>query len=182
MAIIQNLLQAYIDIFKPIFVNPSLIWYIAPIIIFWFVLEIYFSLHKSQELGWNTVLGNGLSLFWVSLAAIKFLFDEGNFSWIKLIVLLLMLICAFFLILDSFSKRAMKNIAFLLASPTTIYFLSGVAVIWTYGDLEITWWVLLALMLFYLLILLVTFLLKRLIKGKTEYVDMTNAPKKPWKG
>ncbi len=168
-----DILRAFLDIFKPMFIDPSLFWYLGPILIFWFVLEIYFSRYKSEELGWNTALGNGLSVFWVLIISMKFLFDNQreNFEWVKFFALLFLMIYATFLILNSFSHKLRDKVSFLLASPTATYYLSGVAILWTYGKLEITRYVLIALVIFYLFVMLVAFLLKKMIKGKEGFGD-----------
>jgi len=159
--------EAFVAIFKPIFVDPSLFWYLGPILVFWLVLEVYFSKYKSEQLGWNTALGNGLSVFWVLVISMKFLFDNHmeNFAWSKLIALILIAIYALLIIINSFTHHLKEKASFLLASPTATYFLSGLAIVWTHGRLEITRWVLVALIIFYGFVLVIDFTLKRLIKG-----------------
>ncbi len=171
---IGDLLRGFLEIFKPMFVDPSLFWYLGPILIFWFILEIYFSRYKSEELGWNTALGNGLSVFWVITISIKYLFDNHreNFNWIKFIALILILLYAVFIIINSFSHKLHEKLSFLLASPTATYYLSGVAIMWTYGKLEMTLFVFIDLIIFYLFVLLLSFFLKKLIKGKEGLGDV----------
>ena len=166
--ILINIGKALGEIFKPMFVDPSLFWYLGPILLFWFILEIYFSKYKSEELGWNTALGNGLSVFWVLTISMKYLFDNHreNFEWIKFIALLIIMLYAIFIIINSFSHKLREKVSFLLASPTATYYLSGVAILWTYGELEITMWVLTGLIIFYGFVLLLSVFLKKLIKGK----------------
>jgi hypothetical protein len=163
-----NLGGAFLDIIKPMFVDPSLFWYLGPVLLFWLILEVYFSRYKSEELGWNTALGNGLSVFWIITICMKYLFDNKmeNFEWAKFIALIIMLLYAVFIIINSFSHRLREHLSFLLASPTATYYLSGVAVLWTYGKLQLTGWVLIDLVLFYGFVILVELILKRIIKGK----------------
>lgn len=163
-----NLGKAFVEIFKPMFVDPSLFWYLGPILLFWLILEVYFSKYKTEDLGWNTALGNGLSVFWVLTISMKYLFDNNreNFEWIKFIALLVMMLYAIFIIMNSFSHKLKQKASFLLASPTITYYLSGVAILWTYGELEITMWVLIDLVIFYGIVLIIELILKRLIKGK----------------
>jgi len=166
--IITNLGNAFADIFKPAFVDPSIMWYLGPVFLFWFILEIYFSNYKKEELGWNTSLGNGLSVFWVLIISMRYLFDNNmaNFEWVKFIALIALMLYAIFVIINSFSHKLSSKISFLLASPTATYYLSGVAILWTYGKLEITRWVLIDLVIFYGFVLLIELILKKLIKGK----------------
>lgn len=166
--ILASLGKAFIDIFRPAFTDISLFWYLGPILIFWFILEIYFSKYKTEELGWNTALGNGLSVFWVLIISMKFLFDNNmeNFEWPKFFALLIIMFYAIFIIINSFSHKLREKVSFLLASPTAIYYLSAVAILWTYGKLKITMWVLIDLIILYGIILLLELILKKLIKGK----------------
>ncbi len=172
--ILASLGKAFIDIFKPAFTDISLFWYLGPILIFWFILEIYFSKYKTEELGWNTALGNGLSVFWVLIISMKFLFDNHmeNFEWPKFFALLIIMLYAIFIIINSFSHKLREKVSFLLASPTAIYYLSAVAILWTYGRLEITIWVLIDLIIFYGIILLLELILKKLIKGKESSIGL----------
>jgi hypothetical protein len=166
--ILANLGNAFADIFKPAFVDPSIMWYLGPVFLFWFVLEIYFSKYKKEELGWNTSLGNGLSVFWVLIISMRYLFDNSmeNFEWVKFIALITLVLYAMFIIINSFAHKLSSKISFLLASPTATYYLSGVAILWTYGKLDITRWVLIDLVIFYGVVLLMELVLKKLIKGK----------------
>jgi hypothetical protein len=166
--IFLNLGKAFVDIIKPMFIDFSLFWYLGPILLFWLILEIYFSRYKTEELGWNTALGNGLSVFWIITICMKYLFDNHleNFHWGKFAALITMLLYAVFIIVNSFSHKLRDKVSFLLASPTATYYLSGVAVLWTYGKLQITVWVLIALVLFYGFVLLVELILKKIIKAK----------------
>lgn len=171
--ILTNLGKSFVDIIKPAFVDPSILWFLGPVFLFWFIFEVYFSRYKKEELGWNTALGNGLSVFWIIIVSIKYLFENHleNFEWIKFIALLTIMIYAIFIIINSFSHKIREKVSFLLASPTITYYLSGVAILWTYGKLEITRWVLIDLIIFYGIVLLVELILKKLIKGKESGLD-----------
>lgn len=166
--ILSNLWTALGEIFKSMFRDPSIWWFLAPIILFWIILEIYFSEYKEEKLGWNTALGNGLSAFWILTVCMKYLFEDHmkNFELSKFIALILILGYAVFIIINSFSHKLKEKVSFLLASPTITYYLSGTAILWTYGQLKITIWVLIDLILLYGLILLIELILKKSIKGK----------------
>lgn len=166
--IFLNIGNGFIEIFKPIFRDFSLIWYLGPILLFWLILEIYFSEYKKEELGWNTALGNGLSVFWVLIISMKFLFDNKleNFEWVKFFGLIAIMLYATFIIFNSFTHKLGTHVSFLLASPTATYFLSGLAIVWTHGRLVITRWVLIGLVIFYGLVILIDLTLKKLVKEK----------------
>ena len=113
--------------------DASIWWLIAPVIIFWVILEIYFDKYKTEELGWNTALGNGLSVLWISFICMKFLFDNKfeNFSWPKLLAIIFIFIYGSLVVLNSFKHKLNKKVSFLLGAPTPIYFFSLIAVLWT---------------------------------------------------
>ena len=96
------IIQAFTKGFKEIFAAPfkdwSVFWLLAPILVLWIVLEIYFDTHKKETLGWNTALGNGISMFWITANLMRYLFSENmaNFSWTKFITIMLVLVYAVF--------------------------------------------------------------------------------------
>jgi len=73
---------------------------------------------------------------------------------------------SFFIIINSFTHKITRKVSFLLASPKVTYYLSGVAILWTYGKLDINTWVLIDLVIFYGFVLLVELILKKFIKEK----------------
>lgn len=167
-AIINNLLLGLKQIGSAFIIDPSIWWLITPVIIFWIVIEIYFDRYKKEELGWNTALGNGLSILWVSFICLKFLFEDKliNFLWSKFIAILFIFLYGAFIVFNSYHHELKKKISFLLASPTPIYFFSLVAILWTYGFLPITFWTVINLIILYIIIGLLELLLKKLIKPK----------------
>lgn len=168
--ILQNILQGFVEIFKSPFKDLSILWVLTPILLFWILLEIYFDRYQTEELGWNTALGNGLSVFWVTLTCMRYLFEtqRTNFQWIKFLAIILILLYAIFIILNSFWHKLKKNWSFIISSPTPIYFLSLVVVLWTYGQLIITKWIILDLIILYIIIGFIELGIKKLIKPKEE--------------
>jgi len=74
--LIQEILDGFLTIFKSPSNDWSVMWLLAPIFLFWIVLEIYFDKHKKEALGWNTALGDGLSLFWVAITCVKYVVGQ----------------------------------------------------------------------------------------------------------
>jgi hypothetical protein len=166
--IISNIFTGFKEVFLAFVKDPSIWWLIAPIILFWAIIEIYLDIYKKEELGWNTALGNGLSVFWVCIICLKFLFETGlkNFRWSKLIAVILIFLYGLLIITNSFYHRLKKNISFILAAPTPVYFLSLVIILWTYGLLPITIWIILDLVILFVIISAVEIILKKIIKEK----------------
>ena len=165
VSIWDNLLSGFSEIFSAPLKDTSIWWLLAPIILFWVVIEIYFGRYKKENLGWNTALGNGLSMFWIVIISFKVLFDEslGLFSIDKLLFVVFIGIYAILIIFISFTHKIKENVFFLIASPTAVYYLSAIAILWIYNLLTINIWVAADLIILYLIILILETLLKKLI-------------------
>jgi len=127
-----DLLIGFKEIFSAPLRDPSVLWLLAPTVSLWLILEIYFEFHKSEQLGWNTALGNGVSLCWIVIGLLKNAF-EGYQDYFKITFLILLLIYSILIIYISFTHKLSAKITYTLASPTLVYFLSSVAVLYTYG-------------------------------------------------
>ena len=164
--ILPNLLEGFSQIGKSFAVDHSIWWLIAPIIAFWILIDIYLKKYKKEELGWNTALGNGLSLLWVSFICLKYLFDESfkNFSLPAILAVSLILIYGILVVLNSYSHKLSKKVSFAIGSPTSIYFLSLIAILWTYGKLPITVWTTADLAIAFVIIIFIEFIAKKLVR------------------
>lgn len=160
-----NILDGFKEILSAPFKDPGIWWLLTPIILFWLILEVYFGMYKGEKLGWNTALGNGLNLFWIVVISLKALFTRGLelFSIDKLIVVIFIAVYSGFIISVSFTHKLKEKVFFLLASPTIIYYLSGIAVLWIHGLIDISFWVVIDLILFYIIILILEIILRKLI-------------------
>jgi len=172
--LLENLLFGFNEILSAPGKDPSIWWLLTPIILFWLVIEIYFGRHKNEKLGWNTALGNGLNIFWVVIISARALFDKdlGLYSLDKLIFVLVISFYSFFIIIMSFTHTIKENIFFLMASPTAVYFLSAVAVLWIHNLITISLWVLVALFILYFAVLILETIIKKLIPAAKHHNDM----------
>ena len=127
---------------------------------------IYFDIHKKEKLGWNTALGNGLTLCWITLDLMRhlFLINPADF-WMRFFVIMIILLYAIFIMFISFTHKIKDKIAFALSGPTTIYFLAMYAVMWGYGALEVTLWVLIDMIAIFIFVLIVVWILKKILPG-----------------
>lgn len=172
----DNLLWGFSEIFSSPLKDPSIWWLLAPIILFWFVIEIYFGRHKNERLGWNTALGNGLSMFWIVVISLKVLFEGqlGLHNLDKLVFVIFIALYSIFVIFISFTHRIKEGLFFLVASPTMVYYLSAIAILWIYGLLAMNIWVIIDLIIFYMVILVFETVLKKAIPpaAAAEHVEM----------
>lgn len=184
-----NILTGFKEIFSAPLRDLSVLWLLAPIILFWIIMEVYFGRYKEEKLGWNSALGYGLSMFWIVVISFKTLF-ENNFELFSIDKLLFVIVVAaysVFIIFISFTHRLKEKIFFLFTSPTMVYFLFGVAVLLVNNLLNVTLWVIIDLIILYILILIFETILKKLIpaapssgmSGKDSELDMPmgNMPK-----
>ena len=184
-----NILTGFKEIFSAPLRDLSVLWLLAPIILFWIIMEVYFGRYKEEKLGWNSALGYGLSMFWIVVISFKTLF-ENNFELFSIDKLLFVIVVAaysVFIIFISFTHRLKEKIFFLFTSPTMVYFLFGVAVLLVNDLLNVTLWVIIDLIILYILILIFETILKKLIpaapsssmSGKDSELDMPmgNMPK-----
>lgn len=167
---LTNILAGFGEIFSSPFKDLSIFWILIPIIIFWFVLEVYFGRYKKEKLGWNTALGYGLSMFWIVVISLRTLFENNFelFSMDKLLFVIFVAIYSILIIYISFTHKLKEKIFFLFVSPTLVYYLFGVAVLLVNGLLDITFWVAVDLIILYIIVLILETILKKLIPAVSE--------------
>jgi hypothetical protein len=175
MAISPNFVDGFRQIGASFLKEASLWWYLAPVFLLWIVLELYFGKYKKEKLGWNTSLGNGISLTWISLESMRFLFQtRPEYFWYKFGVIFLIMFYAFFIVYLSFTHKLPAKLTYALASPSPIYFLSMVTILWGHGVLIVTWWVLLDLFILYLIIAIIFAIIKKVVPESLK--DMEEGP------
>ena len=168
--ILISLWKALGEIGSSLFKEASLWWLLTPLFLFWIILEVYFGAYKEEKLGWNTALGNGITLVWVAVESLRFLFyNSSKVSVLRFIVLISILVYGGFIVFMAFSHQFSEKVTFLLASPSPIYFLALITILWGHNVLRLTWWVLADLILLYLIFLglmsLVRIMLPEMRKG-----------------
>ena len=160
-----NILDGFVEIFSSPFKDLTILWILIPIILFWFIIEIYFGRYKAEKLGWNTALGNGLTIFWTVIISLKTLFANNFelFSINKLLFIISIAAYSAFIISISFTHRIKGKIFFIFASPTIVYYLFGIVMLWVHGLLDITFWVVIDLIILYIFVLILEFILRKTI-------------------
>ncbi|PLW80081.1 hypothetical protein C0585_04145 [Candidatus Woesearchaeota archaeon] len=171
--LIQEILLGFLEIFKSPAKDWSVFWLLAPIFLFWIILEIYFDKHKKEALGWNTALGNGLSLFWVTISCLKFIFalmmshdittSFGTEVFWRMVAIFFIFTYSIFIIWVSFKHNIKDKYFYPIASPTPIYYLSAVIVLLAYGVLNFSWIIIFDLFILYWVILGLELLIRRYV-------------------
>jgi len=57
----------------------EVLWSIAPLFFALIMIEMYFGKYKTEQLGWNTVFGNNISLIWVNAVVLKYIYYSRGF-------------------------------------------------------------------------------------------------------
>jgi len=177
--LIQYILLGFLEIFKSPAKDWSVFWLLAPIFLFWIILEIYFDKHKKEALGWNTALGNGLSLFWVTISCLKFIFalmmshdittSFGTEVFWRMVAIFVIFTYSIFIIWVSFKHNIKDTYFYPIASPTPIYYLSAVIVLLAYGVLNFSWIIIFDLFILYWIILGIELLIRRYVPEDTSF-------------
>lgn len=163
--IYANILAGFQHIFTAPSRDLSILWFLTPIILFWLFLEIYFGRFKKEKLGWNSAMGNGLSIFWIVIISFRIIFADkpGYFTIGKFIFIIIIGLYAISIIYISFNHRIRKKIPFVFASPTVVYYLSAIAILWINNLIVISRWVMIDLVILFILVLIFEAILKKLI-------------------
>jgi len=165
-----NILNGFKEIFSSPLRDPSILWLLVPIILFWLVMEIYFGRYKEEKLGWNSALGYGLSMFWIVVISFRTMFENNFelFSIDKLLFVIFVAVYSVFIIYVSFTHRFQAKIFFLFTSPTLVYYLFGIALLWSNDLLNATRWVIVDLVILYIIVLVLETILKKLIPSASN--------------
>jgi len=179
MAFLDSMLHGFTEIFTSPFENLEILWILIPLFILWTVLEIYFAKHKTEELGWNTALANGITLGWLTLEGMRGLWKlKPDFFWFRFIANMVILSYAAVLMYGSFTHKLSQRWNFILASPTPVYFLGVSSVLWGFGAMEITRYVLLDLLILFIVLNIFLFIFRRVIK-EADHGKVPKMPEEP---
>jgi len=172
MAFLNEMLLGFKDIFSAPFRSIEALWILVPLFILWIVLEIYFAKYKTEKLGWNTALANGITLGWLTLEGMRSLFTTKPDAFLfRFIANFVIIVYAGLIIYSSFTHKISERWNFIIASPTPVYFLGIFSVMWGFGTLDITGYVLLDLLILFIIINILIFILRKFVKpgvGQTK--------------
>ncbi|HLE06896.1 MAG TPA: CPBP family intramembrane glutamic endopeptidase, partial [Candidatus Nanoarchaeia archaeon] len=123
------------------FTNPQMMWIVTPLLISMTLMQLYFARHRNEELGWNTAFGNSISLIFVSINLLQYLFNQ--FSWSvfnifnpitnKVYLVMIMGLLSFIQLLINYYHLIPKKIAFFINSsiPTNLTAYISIIIIYT---------------------------------------------------
>lgn len=166
VAVFQNTLT----LVKAPFQDISLVWQLAPIFLVWVIMVFYFGTHKKEKLGWNTALGNGISLFWIIISALQHIFANGSleFTYTKFFLILVIALYSVFIIYISFKHNFSDGFTYALASPTPVYYFSAIVLLYAHNLILLTFPMLVAILLFFIFVLLLIRIIKAFLPEMKE--------------
>ena len=139
--------QRFIELVGAPYYHKEMLWITFPLIISLFLMQLYFGRYKTEELGWNTAVGNSLALVFVSVDLFRKImsytvgkpfidaFFDNLGQWMVAFVIV---VFSVWLLFGEFFHLLPKRLAFLISSslPTTLIAYLGIVLIYTKVDLD----------------------------------------------
>ncbi|MFH1127379.1 MAG: hypothetical protein ABIG84_00395 [archaeon] len=129
--------KAILVILTAPFRNFDILWAILPLLLAWIVLEVYFSKHEDENMGWNTAVCNGLMLFWAGLN-ILFSLSRTGYVLMKIAVMVILMGYGVFLAYAAFTHRYSSGLTFRLASTNVVYYSGIMGVLYAHDVVLLT--------------------------------------------
>ena len=118
--------------------NPEILWITLPLILTMTLIELYFSKHEDESLGWNTAISNSLVLVFVGIDLIRWIVNNYHKIFgVKLLVSIVILLLGMFTMYLNFNHKIPEKIAFILFSTTPINMIAYVAIVFVYTFIPI---------------------------------------------
>jgi hypothetical protein len=168
--LVVSVSSSFIELVSAPFKNPFLLWQIIPLLGLWVILELYFGYYKHEKLGWNTALANGVSLFWVALGTIQYVWERGySEEYLSVFIFVFaMVVYAGFIIFITFKHFLSKKVAFFIASPPIIYYSCIMVILVTYEAIHLSGPMLLAILLLFIFFLIIKIIVQHRLPDKSS--------------
>ncbi|MBD3304507.1 hypothetical protein GF343_05145 [Candidatus Woesearchaeota archaeon] len=157
-----------------IFIRPwqhaETLWIILPLIIVLVLIHVYFGRYPTEQIGWSTAFANSISLLWVCVLLIKFLFSKYSFTEMYTvpsaieagIVVIILIASVLLLLLLNFYHALPKGIMRVFSGFEFDYILAYIAISLIIL-FDINRHLLIAAALLFIIMFFLTQLLKRLV-------------------
>jgi len=139
--------------------NADALWTVAPLIFALVMLSMYFGKYKTEQLGWNTAFGNSISLMWVSMALLKYLFETVGYKNVfatafrgYLIMIGVVVLLTVLLMTGNFHHALPKRLAFILSSSVPVNMMAYFTIVIVMGTIPLDWNTLLACVFIFLFV------------------------------
>ncbi len=133
---------------------------------------IYLGRFKFEEENWLVLLSHIVALIWITFDSIRFIFFEENAGqlWTRFVILLAMFAYVIVMIMMIFAHRNYKLVRH-LSNPTTVTVLAMSAVLLSNGNLQLSRWTGIDLLLILGLTLLASYLIRKFIPESEVEID-----------
>ena len=141
-----NVLARLLELLTAPVQNPDMIWMVTPLVVTVLLMTFYFGKYGTEDIGWNTAVGNSLVLLFVSVDLLRQIYNGlGNsvvgasimnyeMYPIKTALSLVILFIALILLFLNFLHAIPKGISFFLSSPLPINLTAYVAMAIVYTN------------------------------------------------
>ena len=144
--LVPNVIARLLELLTAPKYNPDMIWMVTPLVITVLLMTFYFGKYGTEEIGWNTAVGNSLVLLFVSVDLLRQIYNglgstvieasimnyEAN--PIKTALSLTILFIALILLFLNFLHAIPKRISFFLSSPLPINLTAYIAMAIVYTN------------------------------------------------
>ncbi|MFC2136361.1 hypothetical protein ACFLTH_17230 [Bacteroidota bacterium] len=162
------------DLFTKPFQIKDMTWIILPVIATIIVMELYYAMHKDEQLGWNTATANSLVLIFVSMDLLRFLFSNKEFTFnpsnsgfSATLLVFFVLIEGIILVTINFKHKLPEFLAFRVSSQLSINLTAYAVVVLTYARIPLTLSAIIAVIVFFVLMNILFLVMRTFIPSKT---------------
>ncbi|PIR70510.1 MAG: hypothetical protein COU46_01060 [Candidatus Niyogibacteria bacterium CG10_big_fil_rev_8_21_14_0_10_42_19] len=162
-----NILLAFKQIAGSLVADLSVWWLLAPILLVWIMTEMYYGEYKKEHVGFSSALSVGISFLWISFVSMRifFLLGRDPKESPEVLMTAIFSLYAIFIIYTAYTHTFLPSTMDKIASPTLIYFLSAVTLLFSEGLLSIDRYVGSALFISLVGFYLVFFIIKKYFLG-----------------
>lgn len=175
---IAQYILSYFLLAWEIFIRPwqhaETLWIILPLLLVLILIHIYFGRYPTEQIGWSTAFANSISLLWVCILLIKFLFSKYTITELYTLpsaiaafaVVAVLVLSVLILLLLNFYHALPKGVMRIFSSFEFDYILAYIAIS-LIVLFDINRHLLIAAALLFVILFLLTQWLKKLIPRST---------------
>ena len=162
---------SYILYFINLTANREVLWIVLPLLIATIAMVVYFQRYKDEWPGWNTLVANSLVLLFVGMILLKYIYnlnDGGTINFTifygKFILSLVIILLGLIMVSLNFRHYLPKKLAVWISSPLTLNLIAYILLLIVYSDIKYNFPAILALLIWFLFLILVFSLIRHLFK------------------
>ena len=164
MTFIDGVLSGFSAIGSSVAKDWSILWIMITLFGTWIIVMIYLGRFKYEEESWLVLLSHTVALIWITFDSIRFIFFEDNAGQVftRLIVLLGMFAYVIIVIMMIFAHRNYKIVRH-LSNPTTVSVLAMSAVLISNGNLDLTFWTAMDLLIIFGIAIVASYFMRKFL-------------------